>query len=76
MDFLASEMKTFVAVVKDVDSVTSILDTSLIEVQDLQLIIIFVISYCYFLLWWVIGYIISKMKTIVGIMVTINYCFI
>ena len=51
MDFLASEMETLVAVIKDVKSVTTVLDTSLIEVQDLPLIIIiFVISYCYFLL--------------------------
>ena len=47
---LASEMKLFMAVVNDVNSVTIAMDSSFLGVRNLRLtIIIFIDFYCYYL---------------------------
>ena len=66
---MVSEIELFVAMVNNFKSVTVAIDSSFLGVWDPPLIIIFVISYSDYLQWWVIRYIISKMKTIVRIMV-------
>ena len=71
--FLGFEMELSVAVVNDVKSLTIVIDSSLLWVRQLPLIIIVAIFYFYYLLWRVIRYIISNMKTIVETMLTIDY---
>ena len=71
------EMELFVAVVNNVKLVTIAIDSSFLVVRYPPLIIvIIVICYSDYLQWWVIHNIISKMKTLVRIMVTISYWFI